>query len=82
MRAVRLVSLVTAEADGLMATPLPLYLEPGEGERGTIYGHVARANPQWRMPGPGLAIFQGVEASIPPSWYATKRETGKVVPTW
>ena len=82
MGAVRLASLVTVGPDGLMATPLPLLLDPGEGELGTLYGHVARANPQWRAPGPALAIFQGPDAYVTPSWYASKRETGKVVPTW
>ena len=82
IRAVRLASLVTAGPDGLMATPLPLFLVPEEGELGTLYGHVARANPQWRAPGPGLAIFQGADAYVTPAWYAAKRETGKVVPTW
>ena len=76
MGAVRLASLVTVGPDGLMATHLPLLLEPGEGELGTLYGHVARANPQWRGAGTrALAIFQGPDAYVTPSWYATKRET-------
>jgi transcriptional regulator len=84
MRACGLASLVTATGKGLMATPLPLYLEPGEGVAGTLYGHVARANPQWSTPalGEAMAIFSGPNAYISPSWYATKAETGKVVPTW
>lgn len=82
VRAMRLASLVTAGPEGLMATPLPVLLEPAEGELGTLYGHVARANPQWRTPGEALAIFQGPDAYVTPSWYAVKRETGKVVPTW
>jgi predicted FMN-binding regulatory protein PaiB len=41
-------NLVTATADGLFATPLPLFLVAGEGPHGTLYGHVAKANPQWR----------------------------------
>jgi transcriptional regulator len=48
-------------------------------------GHIARANPQWRDVAPdvqALAIFLGPDAYITPSWYATKRQTGKVVPTW
>jgi transcriptional regulator len=52
---------------------------------GTLRGHVARANPIWREVVPGsevLAIFQGPEAYVTPSWYPTKAETGKVVPTW
>jgi transcriptional regulator len=84
IHAARLGNLVTATADGPVATPLPLFLDEKEGEHGVLYGHIARANPQWRLPpiGEGLAIFMGPEAYVTPSWYATKRETGKVVPTW
>lgn len=84
MRASRLANLVTATAEGPLATPLPLFLDTSEGEHGVIYGHLAKANPQWRIPpiGDGLAIFMGIDAYVSPSWYATKRETGKVVPTW
>ncbi|WP_047465164.1 FMN-binding negative transcriptional regulator [Rhizobium rhizogenes] len=84
MREARLCNFITATADGLFSTPLPLFLEPGEGEHGTLYGHLARANPQWKTPalGEALAIFMGPDAYISPSWYATKREHGKVVPTW
>src|SRR5882724_7899399 len=52
---------------------------------GTLRGHVSRANPQWRRPAAGvqaLAMFLGPDAYISPAWYATKRQTGKVVPTW
>ncbi|AZO09127.1 FMN-binding negative transcriptional regulator [Mesorhizobium sp. M3A.F.Ca.ET.080.04.2.1] len=84
IRAARLATLVTATADGPLATPLPLLLAEKEGEQGTIYGHVAKANPQWRVPplGDGLAIFMGQDAYVTPAWYQTKQETGKVVPTW
>lgn len=83
MRAARLASLVTSGPDGLVATPLPLLLDPAEGPQGTLYGHVARANPQWKASaGEAMAIFMGPDAYVTPSWYATKRETGKVVPTW
>jgi transcriptional regulator len=80
----RLANLVTATADGPIATPLPLFLDETEGEFGVLYGHVAKANPQWRSApiGEALAIFMGPEAYVTPSWYATKQETGKVVPTW
>jgi transcriptional regulator len=75
---------VTATADGLSATPLPLFLDETEGDEGVLYGHVARANPQWQMPpiGEALAIFMGPDAYVTPSWYASKGEHGKVVPTW
>lgn len=84
IRAARLATFITATADGILATPLPLYLDETEGEHGVLYGHLARANPQGRTAaiGDGLAIFMGPDAYITPSWYATKQETGKVVPTW
>ncbi|MBB4185747.1 putative FMN-binding regulatory protein PaiB [Sinorhizobium terangae] len=84
MREARLCHFVTATADGLMATPLPLFLDPDEGEHGTLHGHLAKANPQWRTPpiGDAMAIFMGPDAYITPSWYASKREHGRVVPTW
>ena len=84
IREARLANLVTATAEGLVATPLPLFLVPDEGPHGTLYGHLARANPQWKQASTGeaMAIFQGPDAYITPSWYATKREHGKVVPTW
>jgi transcriptional regulator len=84
IRAARLSNLVTATAEGLMATPLPLLLDDSEGKHGVLYGHVARANPQWKSApiGEAMAIFMGPDAYVTPSWYATKQETGKVVPTW
>jgi transcriptional regulator len=84
MREARLSTLVTATAEGLMATPLPLLLDEAEGEHGVLYGHVAKANPQWKTPplGDALAIFSGPDAYVSPSWYASKQEHGKVVPTW
>lgn len=84
IRAARLATFVTATEEGPLATPLPLFIDENEGEHGVLYGHLARANPQWRMPpvGNGLAIFAGLDAYVTPSWYAVKQETGKVVPTW
>lgn len=83
MREARLATLVTATAEGLIATPLPLFLVE-EGERGVLYGHVARANSQWKLKptAEALAIFSGLDAYVSPSWYASKLEHGKVVPTW
>lgn len=80
----RLANLITATAEGPLATPLPLFLDPTEGERGVLYGHLAKANPQWRAApiGEALAVFLGPEAYVTPSWCATKQETEKVVPTW
>jgi transcriptional regulator len=84
LRAARLCNLVTATADGLMASPLPLFLDATEGEQGVLYGHLARTNPQWQAApiGDAMALFMGPDAYVTPSWYATKQETGKVVPTW
>ncbi len=67
-----------------MATPLPLILDTTGGDYGVLYGHVARANPQWKTPvaGEAMAIFMGPDAYVSPSWYATKAIAGKVVPTW
>lgn len=83
------VDLVTATHDGLLATMLPMvYDAPGSrdgiGAFGALLGHVARKNPQWQTPilGPAMAILRGPDAYISPSWYATKREHGRVVPTW
>lgn len=79
-----LATLVTATADGLLATPLPLLFDPDEGPFGALHGHLARANPQWRTPvvGEALATFSGPDAYVSPGWYASKAEHGKVVPTW
>ena len=84
MREARLSALVTATAEGLVATPLPLILDEREGELGVLHGHLARANPQWKLAaiGEALVIFSGPDAYVTPSWYASKREHGKVVPTW
>ena len=80
----RLANLVTATAEGLVATPLPLFLAPEEGPHGTLYGHLARANSQWRQPpaGDAMALFMGPDAYVSPSLYPSKQEHGKVVPTW
>jgi transcriptional regulator len=64
---------------------VPFLIYPGETERGTLRAHVSRANPQWRELNAVeqcLVVFQGPQEYITPSWYPTKRETGKVVPTW
>lgn len=84
MREARLATLVTATVEGLMATPLPLVLDECAGEHGTLHGHLARANPQWRLAASGeaLVVFSGPDAYVTPSWYASKREHGKAVPTW
>jgi transcriptional regulator len=78
-----LAILVTLTADGLIASHVPLLLDPEPAPYGALIGHLARPNPQAKPPiGEALAIFQGPDGYITPSYYATKRETGKVVPTW
>jgi transcriptional regulator len=78
--------LVTVTAEGLVATMLPFIYVPGAaaGELGSLQGHVARNNPQWKLPaiGDSLVIVRGPDAYITPSWYASKAEHGRVVPTW
>ena len=73
--------LVTATEDGLLATMLPFVYEPSVP---ALYGHVARNNDQWRKAAAGesLAIVRGPDAYVSPSWYESKREHGRVVPTW
>ena len=78
-------TLVTLGADGLIASHVPMLIDSAPAPYGTLLGHVARANPQWRGPASGveaLAMFVGPNGYVTPSWYPTKRETGKVVPTW
>ena len=77
--------LVTHGPQGLLANAMPFLIDPAAGKFGRLSAHMARANGQWRdlaQAGEALVVFQGGEHYISPSWYATKRETGKVVPTW
>jgi transcriptional regulator len=76
--------LVTATPDGLVATMLPFVYEPDAGPHGALLGHVARNNEHWRLPviGEALVILRGPDAYVTPSWYASKVEHGRVVPTW
>ncbi|WP_210712783.1 MULTISPECIES: FMN-binding negative transcriptional regulator [Pseudomonas] len=81
----RLATLVTWGALGLQASHLPLLLDPGQGANGTLYGHLAKANPQCAELAAGaeaLVIFTGEDAYVSPSFYPSKAEHGKVVPTW
>lgn len=84
MRQTRVANFITATPDGPMATLLPMFIDEREGEMGVLYGHLARPNPQWtaEVIGQGLAVFMGPDAYVTPSWYASKAEHGKVVPTW
>ena len=86
-------TLVTHGAGGLRASILPMLFDPEDGPYGTLRGHLARGNPQWREieaslaaggdgAGEALAIFDGPDAYVSPAWYEEKRLTGKVVTTW
>jgi transcriptional regulator len=77
--------LITAGPAGLIANLFPFLLDADGWGKGTLRLHMARANPQWReleAIEECLVVFQGPQDYVTPSWYATKRETGKVVPTW
>lgn len=78
-------AIATPSGDGVLVDHAPLVLLPHEGPHGTLVGHFARANPHWRQLGAGtksVAIFQGANAYVSPSWYPNKHETGEDVPTW
>jgi transcriptional regulator len=79
--------LVSLGADGPVADLVPFLLDADFQPSGRLRAHVARANPHWRLlaenpAAPVLVVFRGPDAYVTPSWYETKRETGKVVPTW
>ncbi len=78
-------ALVVLASDGLDANHIPFEIDPEPAPFGTLRGHVARANPVWRdfsSQVDALVMFQGAHSYISPAWYATKKEHGKVVPTW
>lgn len=80
-----LATLVTMSSIGINANHIPLHFTQVSGQYGTLQGHVARANPMWsdlNKKVEALVIFQGPNSYITPSWYPTKHEHGKVVPTW
>jgi len=82
MRAQSFATMITADDAGApFATHLPILVDDTRGPRGTLRGHVARANPHWRyLAGgrPTLVVFSGAHAYVSPSWYATH----PAVPTW
>jgi len=78
-------ALVTASRGGLFATHIPFVLDRSAGSFGTLRGHVARANPHHRLEPAGpeaIVIFTGPNAYVSPSLYPSKRDHGRVVPTW
>jgi transcriptional regulator len=85
IRAHPLGLLISHGPSGLLANAIPFTLVDDGSPFGMLRCHVARANPQWRdlqAASEALVVFQDAGSYITPSWYATKRETGKVVPTW
>lgn len=85
IRAYPLATLVIHSPGGLDANHIPFHLSQSPTPYGSLQGHIARANPLWGKISEGieaLAIFHGPDSYITPSWYATKKATGKVVPTW
>lgn len=85
LRANPLGLLISGGEGGLMANPIPFVVTKGVEGNDVLRAHLARPNPQWRALAEAaevLVVFQGGDHYITPSWYATKRESGKVVPTW
>lgn len=85
MRAHPFATLVSLGGEGLIGTHLPMLWDPEPGPHGVLTGHIARPNPHGKAPRAdveSLAIFHGAQAYVSPNWYPTKREHGKVVPTW
>lgn len=76
--------LIVATSEGLVANFLPFVFDPQPGALGALLGHVARANDLWRREflGEALVIAHGPDAYVSPSWYESKLEHGRVVPTW
>lgn len=84
IRAHPLATLITAGSGGLLANLVPFTVIDG-GDKGILRAHIAKANDQVHALGAGaetLVVFQGPEAYITPSWYVSKQEHGRVVPTW
>jgi transcriptional regulator len=80
-----LATLITTSVHGLNANHIPMHLAATPEPYGTLIGHVAKANPILEDiygEKQSLAIFHGPNSYITPSWYETKKEHGKVVPTW
>jgi transcriptional regulator len=78
-------TLVTMGPAGIEGNHLPFLYDPDPAPLGMLRCHVARANPVWREFKPeveALVVFQGAQLYVTPSWYPSKKEHGKVVPTW
>lgn len=85
IRALAFGTLITQGTGEFAVTHLPVELDARPAPCGTLIGHVARSNPQWRAIGdgiPALAIFLGPHGYVSPSWYPGKRTDPRQVPTW
>lgn len=85
IRAHSLGTWVEAGESELVVNHVPFVLDEAGGELGVLRGHVARANPVWKASPallPGVVTFRGPQSYITPSWYPSKHEHGKAVPTW
>lgn len=84
LRANPLGLIISQSPQGLLADPVPFLVDQEQGQV-ILRAHLSRANPHWQVLQAGqecLVVFQGAEGYISPGWYETKRQTGKVVPTW
>lgn len=78
-------TLVAVTSEGITANHIPMQLLPAADGPALLRGHIARANPLWRLlqnDAPVLAVFIGPDHYVSPTWYPSKREHGKAVPTW
>jgi transcriptional regulator len=84
LRGVVVADLISATTEGPFVTFLPVIYDSTVGPHGVLLGHVARKNEHWRLQtiGESMAILRDADAYISPSWYASKRDGGRVVPTW
>ena len=85
IRRIGFCSITTIGATGPLISHVPVMIDPSVGPLGQLRCHVARANPQWRdsdFSKPALAVFMGPDTYVSPSWYPSKTEHGKAVPTW
>ena len=78
-------AIITIGPSGIMVSHVPMLLDPSRGRLGTLFGHLAKGNSQWRdssVGGEGVATFMGPDAYVSPNWYPTKLVNGEQVPTW
>ena len=85
MAAYPLATLVTSSPEGLLASPIPLVIYPQEGTHGILRAHLARANSHWKaleQASEVMVLFHGPQGYVSPSWYPSKQEDPRTVPTW